>query len=44
MFINGKAAHPNAAKLWLDYVLSKRGQEMLAKSDLGALHAAVARR
>ncbi len=42
MFISKKAAHPYAAKLWLDYVLSKRGQEMLAKSDLGALHADVA--
>ena len=42
MFISRNAAHPNAAKLWLDYVLSKRGQEILAKSDLGALHADVA--
>lgn len=42
MFICKKAAHPNAAKLWLDYVLSKRGQEIIAKSDLGALRADVA--
>ncbi|MET0218521.1 MAG: ABC transporter substrate-binding protein [Burkholderiales bacterium] len=31
MFINKKAKNPNAAKLWLDYVLSKRGQTVLAK-------------
>lgn len=42
MFISKKAAHPNAAKLWLDYVLSKRGQEILAQSDLGSLRADVA--
>ena len=42
MFISRNAAHPNAAKLWLDYVLSKRGQEILAKSDLGSLRADVA--
>ncbi|BAL27205.1 ABC transporter substrate-binding protein [Azoarcus sp. KH32C] len=41
MFISNKAAHPNAAKLWVDYLLSKRGQEMLAKSDLGSLRADV---
>jgi len=29
-FINKRAAHPNAAKLWLDYLLSQRGQVMLA--------------
>jgi iron(III) transport system substrate-binding protein len=29
------AAHPNAAKLWLDYLLSKRGQGLLAnRSEL----------
>jgi len=33
-----KAKNPNAAKLWLDYILSKRGQEILAnKSDLHSL-------
>ncbi len=37
MFITRNAAHPNAAKLWVDYLLSKRGQEMLAKADLGSL-------
>lgn len=28
---SGKAAHPNAAKLWIDYLLSKRGQTVLAE-------------
>ena len=37
MFITKKAPHPNAAKLWVDYVLSKRGQEILVKSDLGSI-------
>jgi iron(III) transport system substrate-binding protein len=41
MFISSKAAHPNAARLWFDYLLSKRGQQMLAKSDLGSLRADV---
>ena len=30
MFINKKAAHPNAARLWVDYILSKRGQTVIA--------------
>lgn len=30
MFISKGAKHPNAAKLWLDYTLSKRGQTMIA--------------
>jgi iron(III) transport system substrate-binding protein len=29
-FINKKARHPNAAKLWLDYLLSRDGQTILA--------------
>lgn len=29
-FINRRAAHPNAARLWLDYLLSRRGQTVLA--------------
>jgi len=29
MFIGKKAQHPNAAKLWTDYVLSQRGQKMI---------------
>jgi iron(III) transport system substrate-binding protein len=37
MFISSRAAHPNAARLWFDYLLSKRGQQILAKSDLGSL-------
>lgn len=37
MFISKKAGHPNAAKLWLDYVLSKRGQSVMANK--GKLHA-----
>jgi iron(III) transport system substrate-binding protein len=30
MFINAHALHPNAAKLWVDFVLSQRGQEIIA--------------
>lgn len=29
MFINAKAAHPNAAKLWVDYMLSIKGQKII---------------
>jgi len=29
-FISKTAKHPNAAKLWTDYILSKRGQTMIA--------------
>ncbi|SDC87863.1 iron(III) transport system substrate-binding protein [Cupriavidus sp. YR651] len=29
-FIQRHAAHPNAARLWLDYILSRRGQTVLA--------------
>jgi iron(III) transport system substrate-binding protein len=32
LFINKKAVHPNAARLWVDYVLSKRGQTVIANS------------
>ena len=42
MFITRKASHPNAARLWFDYVLSRRGQEIIAKSDLGSIRADVA--
>lgn len=31
ILISRKAKHPNAAKLWLDYVLSHRGQQLLAE-------------
>lgn len=30
MLISRKAAHPNAARLWVDYVLSGRGQSVVA--------------
>ncbi len=30
-FINRRAAHPHAAKLWLDHLLSQRGQTVLAQ-------------
>jgi iron(III) transport system substrate-binding protein len=40
-FIGKRAAHPNAAKLWLDYLLSQRGQTVLAKAGLFSLRADV---
>lgn len=37
-FISKTAAHPNAAKLWLDYLLSKRGQTLIANQvELGSI-------
>ena len=33
-FIPTKAIHPNAGKLFLDYLLSKRGQTIVAKAEL----------
>jgi iron(III) transport system substrate-binding protein len=43
MFISKAARHPNASKLWLDYVLSKRGQTVLAnQSELYSLRDDVA--
>jgi iron(III) transport system substrate-binding protein len=36
-FISKAAKNPNAAKLFLDYMLSKRGQEVVAKTDLYSL-------
>ncbi len=36
-FISKNAKNPNAAKLFLDYMLSKRGQEVVAKADLYTL-------
>lgn len=36
-FISKHAKNPNAAKLFLDYMLSKRGQEVIAKADLYTL-------
>jgi iron(III) transport system substrate-binding protein len=36
------AAHPNAARLWLDYLLSRRGQSVLAsRSKLGSIRSDV---
>jgi iron(III) transport system substrate-binding protein len=32
MFISKKAPHPNAARLWIDYLLSKRGQTVIANN------------
>ncbi|QJE01183.1 ABC transporter substrate-binding protein [Massilia forsythiae] len=41
-FINKSAKHPNAAKLWMDYMLSKRGQTVIAnESKLYAIRADV---
>jgi iron(III) transport system substrate-binding protein len=41
-FINKLAKHPNAAKLWTDYMLSKRGQTVIANaSKLYAIRADV---
>lgn len=38
MFIAKNAKNPNAAKLWLDFVLSKKGQEIIAnKAELYAI-------
>lgn len=31
LLASGKAAHPNAARLWIDYLLSRRGQTVLAE-------------
>jgi len=33
MFILKKAPHPNAAKLWVDFILSERGQAILVKGE-----------
>ncbi len=42
MFISKSAKNPSAAKLWLDYILSKRGQTIIAnQSELGAIRADV---
>jgi iron(III) transport system substrate-binding protein len=38
MFISKTAKNPDAAKLWLDYVLSKRGQTLIAnQAELGSI-------
>jgi iron(III) transport system substrate-binding protein len=42
VFINKKASNPNAARLWVDYLLSKRGQTVLAnRAGLYAIRADV---
>ncbi len=33
MFILKKAPHPNAAKLWIDFILSEEGQTILVKGE-----------
>lgn len=33
MFIPKGAQHPNAAKLWFDFILSQTGQELLARTE-----------
>lgn len=39
LLINHRAAHPHAARLWVDYLLSRRGQSVMASaSRLYALH------
>ena len=41
-FISKTAKNPNAAKLWLDYILSRRGQTIIAnQSELGSIRADV---
>ena len=41
-FISKTAVHPNAAKLWLDYLLSQRGQTLVANQvELGSIRADV---
>ena len=42
MFISKTAKNPNAAKLWLDYILSKRGQTIIAnQAELGSIRSDV---
>ena len=42
MFVSKTAKNPNAAKLWVDYILSKRGQAIIAnQSELGSIRADV---
>ena len=33
LLINARSAHPNAARLWLDYLLSRRGQTVMATAS-----------
>jgi iron(III) transport system substrate-binding protein len=42
MFVSKTAKNPNAAKLWVDYILSKRGQTIIGnQSELGSIRADV---
>lgn len=42
MFASKTAKNPNAAKLWVDYILSKRGQNIIAnQAELGSIRADV---
>jgi iron(III) transport system substrate-binding protein len=42
MFASKGAKNPNAAKLWVDYILSKRGQTIVAnQAELGSIRADV---
>jgi len=41
VFVSKNAKNPNAGKLWVDYLLSKRGQEVVAKADLYSLRSDV---
>ncbi len=42
MFASKIAKNPNAAKLWVDYILSKRGQTIIAnQSELGSIRSDV---
>ena len=33
IFILKKALHPNAAKLWIDFILSEQGQNLIVKGE-----------
>lgn len=42
-FISQESEHPNAAKLWLDYVLSEKGQQILAsQADIPSIRRDIA--
>lgn len=42
MFVSRHATHPNAARLWVDYLLSRRGQQIMADAlELFAVRADV---
>jgi iron(III) transport system substrate-binding protein len=36
-FISAKSRHPNAARLFIDFLLSKEGQEMLVRQGMGSV-------